>query len=621
MATTLPIALQNNTSSSTVYAYITGQAIDNGNRVFLLSSDGRTPYYPDSPSATGAPLQANVAIPLGPPGSTLTTTIPRIAGGRIWFSISTPLTFLLNPGGTGSAGAALVEPSVTNPSDPNIGIQWDFVEFTFNPQQLYANVTYVDFLSIPVSLTLSNTSGGSQHVSGVPSNGLNTVCAALRAQNAVDGAGWDRLVVPLLAGGGNLRALSPNTGIVTQPGLFNGYWDPYVNAVWTKYSSTSASSTNAKLNIDTQASYGTVSSSVVNDLLTFPNVGTFSRPSSADIFSCSTGPFAVGSNQELLTIVPRLAAGFNRSTLLIDSNQPSASPSQYYHDTITNHYSRICHATALDGRGYAFPYDDVAPANSIDQSGSVFDPNPALLTVIIGGDPPSGVPAGTSGGTGAGSGQGQGTRSAFTPIPAASYTTTGGAAHPVQTEPVSDSDTSAGTSGAGGLDVGYISSGAWLLYPAIDFGSAGASTSQPTQFLARVASGAGSGVSGLVSVVLDSLTNAPVASFSIANTGGWQSWVSVPANVTGGGVAGVHDVYLVFSSGVPNMDFVNVHWWVFETVGNLAVAPVSRVKQSGVRKMLGGVQKVLKGVKGVGKKLSKKSRAAVNGANGTKEAK
>jgi hypothetical protein len=69
------------------------------------------------------------------------------------------------------------------------------------------------------------------------------------------------------------------------------------------------------------------------------------------------------------------------------------------------------------------------------------------------------------------------------------------------------------------------------------------------------------------------------------------------------------------------MDFVNVHWWVFETVGNLAVAPVSRVKQSGVRKMLGGVQKVLKGVKGVGKKLSKKSRAAVNGANGTKEAK
>src|ERR1700712_4868886 len=130
---TLSIALQNQTTSSTVYAYITGQALDRGNAWFLLSADGRTPYYPSSPASVGSPIQQNCAIALGAPGNTVTVTIPHIAGGRIWFSIDTPLIFLLNP------GPALVEPSVTNTSDPNVNNNWGFAEFTFNSDQLYAN--------------------------------------------------------------------------------------------------------------------------------------------------------------------------------------------------------------------------------------------------------------------------------------------------------------------------------------------------------------------------------------------------------------------------------------------------------------------------------------------------
>lgn len=115
---TLEIALQNQTTSSTVYAYITGQAIDKNNALFLLQSDGKTDYYPASPSSTGAALAKNCAIPLGAPGNTVAVTIPHLAGSRIWFSVDNTLTFLLNP------GPALVEPSVTNPSDPNINISW-----------------------------------------------------------------------------------------------------------------------------------------------------------------------------------------------------------------------------------------------------------------------------------------------------------------------------------------------------------------------------------------------------------------------------------------------------------------------------------------------------------------
>ena len=367
---TLNIALQNQTSSSTVYAYITGQAINNNYALFLLQSDGKTAYYPSSPSSTGQPLAKNCAIQLGGPGTSVTVTIPQIAGGRIWFSVGKTLTFLLNP------GPGLVEPSVTNPSDPNINTSWDFCEFTFNSSQLFANISYVDFVSLPISLTLLNNSGGTQHVSGLPSNGLATICSGLQAQTNADGAGWSSLIVK--SGGQNLRALSPNDGIIINSSLFSGYYQPYVNQVWSKYTSTG-------LSIDTQAQWGTVTGKVTNNQLTFPGVGSYAQPSAANIFSCSTGPFAGGS-AEMGALTARLTAAFNRSTLLTDSDQPdNENPANYYKTSPTNHYSRIVHAANLDGRGYAFPYDDVGPSGGVDQSGAVSDGSPKLLTVAVGG--------------------------------------------------------------------------------------------------------------------------------------------------------------------------------------------------------------------------------------------
>ncbi|WP_436499940.1 carbohydrate-binding protein [Actinokineospora sp. HUAS TT18] len=108
----------------------------------------------------------------------------------------------------------------------------------------------------------------------------------------------------------------------------------------------------------------------------------------------------------------------------------------------------------------------------------------------------------------------------------------------------------------GGQHIGSIANGDWALYRGIDFGSG----SPATQFDARVASGAAGGVSGLVEVRLDSRSNAPIGSFAVANTGGWQSWRTIPANISG--VTGVHDVYLTFTSGQP-ADYLNVNWFTF----------------------------------------------------------
>jgi beta-glucanase (GH16 family) len=111
------------------------------------------------------------------------------------------------------------------------------------------------------------------------------------------------------------------------------------------------------------------------------------------------------------------------------------------------------------------------------------------------------------------------------------------------------------TDSGGGQNLMQIGNGDWALYQGVDFSSSAAH-----QFVGRVASGAAGGVSGLVEVRLDSRSNAPIGSFAVGNTGGWQSWRSVPANISA--VTGVHDVYLTFTSGQPS-DFVNLNWFTF----------------------------------------------------------
>ena len=232
----------------------------------------------------------------------------------------------------------------------------------------------VDFVCIPVALNLTDTSGGQQTVQGLPNGGLDTVCSGLTAQANADGQGWNQLIVT--SGGQNLRALSPTNGIVMNSSLFSGYYDGYAAQVWQKYAS-------ATLTVDTQASFGTVTGQVTGGQLTFSGAGSFGQPAAADIFGCNSGPFnPAGMNAEMLAILPRLAAAFNRSTLLIDPSQPAGeNPSDYYANATTNHYARIVHATTLDHRGYAFPYDDVAPTGGADQSGAVSSGSPSRAAV------------------------------------------------------------------------------------------------------------------------------------------------------------------------------------------------------------------------------------------------
>lgn len=187
---------------------------------------------------------------------------------------------------------------------------------------------------------------------------------------------WDKLVVQP-KGQPVLRVLNPTHGDAVGAS-FAGYFEPYVEQVWQRHSK-------SQVRINTQAAAGVVSGTVNSkNELVFGNE-PFPKPTSADIFGCNSGPFTTGPSPYRNSIIPRLAAAFQRSGFLSVDDHPS-DPSTFYQRDPTNHYCRIVHAVNLDGKGYAFAYDDVQPDGGADQSGKVNAGDPTTFIVAVGGN-------------------------------------------------------------------------------------------------------------------------------------------------------------------------------------------------------------------------------------------
>ena len=371
---TCELALKNASLPGTVRAYVTGHEQSTGNWL-LLRADGSV-YRPASPSAPQTPLPVDCAIPLGAAGSApKVLTLPQMFGARVYFVRDSTLDFFLNP------GPALVEPAFATPADPNHGRTWSFCEFTFNTQQLYANISYVDLVTaLPIGLTLE---GDATHtVAPLPGGAVDRIAADLTAQAGRDGQPWDKLVIRG-NGGSVLRVISPQNLMAPyfdRPAEmpFRDLWNSYIDQVWAKYRSTD-------LKIDLQGGRGTLTGRVSGDTLTFTGGHSFAKPTSKDIFTCNHGPFAnnPGDPDDKKALLARLAAGFNRSIMLTHPSQPNGTTTaDYYKGSVTNHWARVVHANSPIG--YAFPYDDVRPDGQPDVSGAAHDGNPRRFTVTVG---------------------------------------------------------------------------------------------------------------------------------------------------------------------------------------------------------------------------------------------
>ncbi|GAB7357198.1 hypothetical protein MBLNU459_g8184t1 [Dothideomycetes sp. NU459] len=375
----LDISMVNNLASNNVNAYVTG--LDSNGLLVMLLPNGSWFYPTATNSGVPQAVTQNVAIPLGGEGSTTTITLPGyISAGRVWFADGT-LQFYTVRGGTGAV--SLVEPSAVNPSDPSANVNWGFVELTNTENDgIYANISYVDFLGLPLGMQLTGADGGVQTAEGVDADAIDGICADLAAQEKKDGYPWGELCMTDKSGN-NLRVLAPPDYISIKPTAFQDYFTSYVNQVWTHYKTT-------PLTIHTQAAAGNVNCTVNGSYLncTGDNRG-YAKPSAADIFGCSSGPFAfqAGDNAVHYAVVPRLCAAFHRATLLLKGGNvtPGLSSSSYYAAEPANWYSAFVHDYEIDGKGYAFSYDDVTPDDATNESGLVSTLNPKLLKVTVGG--------------------------------------------------------------------------------------------------------------------------------------------------------------------------------------------------------------------------------------------
>lgn len=202
----------------------------------------------------------------------------------------------------------------------------------------------------------------------------------------VDGIDWPRLRVFGKDSRGDdtvVRTLSPNKYMFVDPNMLGNYWDDYVNKVWDHYSSNT-------LTVDAQEGLGKVNCRVSGGQLRCDQGLVYGKPNSRDIWSCSSGPFVNSGSKLFTNIGARLCAAFVRTTLLLNGGniQPNLPASQYYpHNNKgdrTHYYAWSIKCGELDGKGYAFPYNDVN-AHGENADGRVVSNVPKLFTIKVGG--------------------------------------------------------------------------------------------------------------------------------------------------------------------------------------------------------------------------------------------
>ncbi|MGW7267365.1 glycoside hydrolase family 64 protein [Streptomyces sp. NPDC054842] len=358
---TIPLKFTNNSGrSGPVYIYDLGTLLSTG-RQGWADENGTFHAWP---AGGNPPTPAPDASILGPAnGQSKTIRIPKFSG-RIYFSYGKKLDFRLTTGG-------LVQPAVQNPSDPNRNTLFNWSEYTLNDSGLWLNSTQVDMFSAPYAVGVQRADGTTKNTGHLKPGGYTGFFNALRGQPG----GWANLI-QTAPDGTVLRALAPGHGI--ESGALPGnVMDDYVNRVWQKYSSSTLTVTPFADQPNTKY-YGRVSGNVMN----FTNaagaiVTSFQKPDSDSIFGCYK---LLDAPNDLVRgpLSRTLCAGFNRSTLLVNPNQPDTGSASFYQDTVTNHYARKIHAQMADGKAYAFAFDDVGNHESLVHDGN---PQQAYLTL------------------------------------------------------------------------------------------------------------------------------------------------------------------------------------------------------------------------------------------------
>lgn len=319
-----------------------------------------------------------------------TVYIDRTHACRMFFSFNSPMYLHVNDDNGGYAGA-----DMQNPSDPNLDIRWEIIEFTYdNNNVMFVNTTRVDGFQYPMGVELWGGDGANNpYMKRGEIAGYEEVINRWKSQLA--GTPYYNCMLS--------NVTRDNLGpVIMQPSKVAavknaGLFDDYINRIWSAFRS-------KEINVHMGVlGYwkGTVSGDDFN-LYCYSGerqgqTALVRKPTSIDVIE-GAGQFACynGSPADL-PVQAMFCGAMNRgvinTTLGSGELQDWGVTENFFKIDTCNPYVKFFHQSDLshDGYTYAFAYDD-----TYDQSATCATSNPSHCTVTIGGF------AGTSGGGGGG---------------------------------------------------------------------------------------------------------------------------------------------------------------------------------------------------------------------------
>jgi len=293
--------------------------------------------------------------------------IPKMDSGRVFVSVGSPMYIKILIDGAGNVGFA--GPNVLNPTDPNIDVNFEWYEFSYNNIGLWMNTTQVDQFGFPLDLDVYGSSR-TFHKQMAINLTRAQVFSQFLAETPV--AFHDCVQAPY-------RIVAPCKASFDTGKANAAYFGGYVNEIWNYFSSN-------VLTINMWNNSRRFEGRTVGTQLVFTEVnlnngayvgGNYyvGKPTTQDILE-GKGTLATGNSTES-AIEAQICAAFNRH-IMNDGALWGAPSAAWYASAPANYYAKFWHDHSVDGLAYGFCYDDVA-----DQSSTVMATAPEHMVFGI----------------------------------------------------------------------------------------------------------------------------------------------------------------------------------------------------------------------------------------------
>ncbi|MFC0403373.1 discoidin domain-containing protein [Paraburkholderia rhizosphaerae] len=353
------VDLANNTNGAftddQVYIAVIARDPANNNQFAWLKPDGTvTPAAiadNDAPNHLTGPDGQNYSNYFFTLAQAKKMQLPHISSGRMFVSLGSPLFIKILADANGQVGFA--GPNPQNPTDPNVKVPFDWIEFDYGGNTLFINTTQVDEFGIPLVEDIY----GSNHTFH-QRTGITMSSADIFAAYAKEVSAPFQAMQP-----SKLRIMAPAKASFAAGQPNGNFFDDYVNQMWQTYASQ-----NLVLNLFGNRQFV---GKVQGDQFVFTEVdlhnggfvgGTFTvnKPSTQDVL-LGAGTLATGDSTTL-QIEAQMCAAFNRH--VVEDVSKWAQPTAWWSNAPTNEYARFFHDHSVSGLAYGFAYDDVSNGSS-----------------------------------------------------------------------------------------------------------------------------------------------------------------------------------------------------------------------------------------------------------------